>query len=73
MAKQIVNFRKDVHLLVEGQPYLLALDRYSDIEISLSLDKEAIIVKRKPRGGYPINTIFINKPKQLQFDYENEA
>lgn len=72
MAKKIVDFRKQVTLFVDDIPYSIILDRYSTVELSISLDKHRVDVYRKPRGGHPMHAIPISdyyQPK-LPFDYE---
>lgn len=72
MQKKIVDFRKQVTLTVDGQPYSILLDRYSTVELSISLDKHRIDVFRRPRGGHPLHSIFFTPYFQTKLNFEDE-
>ncbi len=71
-VKQIQNLTKKIALVVDDDPYIITLDRHSTIEISLSLEHTAIKVKRRPRGGLPLHSIYFHEfyQSKLNFDYE---
>ena len=72
MAKKIVDYRKQITLLVDGEPYSILLDRYSTVELSISLDKHRVDVYRKPRGGYPIHAICFTPYFQTKLNFDDE-
>lgn len=69
--KRVINLQKKIALVVDDEPYIITLDRYSSIEISISLDKSRIDVVRKPRGGHNLHGIFFNEVYQSKLNFEH--